>query len=927
MDTKPTGTVTFLFTDIEGSTRLWERSPEAMKTALQRHDDILRDVIEASGGTIINKTGDGCYAAFETPLAAMRAAVRVQQLLRDEPWEQTVTLRVRMAIHTGSADERDGDYFGSVVNRTARIMAAGHGGQILLSLSTYTLLRAVAAPSGDSAGSFHVTFRDLGEHRLRDLAEPERIFQIVLDGLVSDFPPLRTLSNRPNNLPGQPNPLVGRGRDVQLVRELLLRDDVRLVTLTGSPGVGKTRLGLEVARTLLDPYEDGVFLVSFDSTGGTADVPWLIMKTLDLEASGDSPSLQRLKERLRDKRMLLVLDSFERVVDAAPLVGELLDAARRLKILVCSRALLRIYGERVFPLSPLALPLVDARPAPAELEQVESVRLFLQRARDHKPDFTLTPANAAAVAAICGRLDGLPLALELAAARVRLLTPEAILARLSMRLRFLTRGARDLPERHQSLRRAIDWSHDLLETEERRLFRRLSLFAGGFTLDAAEALSEGDEKLEFDVLASIESLVEQSLLQLTAATGDEPRFTMLETMREYALERLWESGEAVQTKHSHACYFLQVAEEAAPRLRVSEQLEWLARLDAERENLYAALTYARDGANSEVELRLVTALSWYWHLRGMLDKGLRHLEEALAQPGAADQPAHIRAPARSRAGLFAMLQGALPQAREYLEESIVLYRQFEDPRGLGFALCALAIVLQFLGQCGDARDHLEEAESLFESTGDLWVRGWASLTRGFVLLREEDLEGARAAHEQSLETFRTVGDTWFTATSLNNLADVIRAQGDYVPAGVLYRESLALFHDIGSKRDQAAVLRNLGHVAFCRGSYLRAEEHFEESLRWHAEIGNREGITECIAAFAMVAAARGDLKRGARLLGAAHALREVHSALLWPAALAGYTQTLETVRAGMGARAFQEEWAEGRTLLLEQAVAYALSRK
>ena len=536
----PTGTVTFLFTDIEGSTTRWEQHREAMQAALARHDAILRQAIEAHGGQVFKTVGDAFYAVFATAPDALQAAITAQQTLQAEPWPEALApVLVRMALHTGAAEQREGDYFGPPLNRIARLLAAGHGGQILLSMATHGLIRDQRPPG--------VELRDLGEHRLKDLTMPEHIFQVVAPTLPSGFPPLKTLDVRPSNLPMQRSPLIGREREVAAVAALLRRDDVGLVTLLGPGGVGKTRLSLQVAVDLLDDFKDGVWFVNLAPITDPALVPSTIAQTLGVKEAGGEPLPETLKAYLREKRLLLLLDNFEQVVAAAPLVADLLASARHLKVLITSREVLHLYGEHEYPVPPLALPDLKHLPPLDYLSQYAAVALFIQRAQAIKPDFQVTNANAPAVAEICARLDGLPLAIELAAVRVRLFPPEALLGRLEHRLKALAGGARDLPARQQTLRGTIDWSYQLLDPAEQTLFARLGVFVGGCTLEAAEAVCNPDGALPLEVLDALTSLVDKSLLRQhgdrTSTLDSEPRFGMFETVREYALERLAASGE------------------------------------------------------------------------------------------------------------------------------------------------------------------------------------------------------------------------------------------------------------------------------------------------------------------------------------------------------------------------------------------------
>src|ERR671910_193422 len=554
MSSLPTGTVTFLFTDIEGSTAMWERSPQAMQRALARHDEILRRAIEERGGNVFKTVGDAFCCAFWTATDALDAALEIQRTLFDEKWQETGPLMVRMALHTGAAEERDGDYFGPPVNRVARLLSAAHGGQVLLSLPAQELVRD-QLPAGTS-------LRDLGEHSLKDLFRPERVFQLVSLDLPSVFPPLRTLDAYRNNLPLQPTPLIGREKEIAEVCDLLSHDETRLLTLTGPGGTGKTRLALQAAADLLDDFPDGTFFAPLATLTEAELLIPAVAETLGVKETGEQPLDETLKDYLGERRLLLVLDNFEQVLEAAPAVTELLAVTPDLKVLVTSRAPLRLYGEKDYAVPPLSIPDVRHLPDLKTLSQYEAVRLFIERAKSTKVDFEVTDESAPAVAEICVRLDGLPLAIELAAARIKMLPPRAMLQRLSSRLKLLTGGARDLPERQRTLRGAIEWSFALLDEGERTLFGRLAVFSGGRTLEAIEAICDAEGDLPVDTFDGVSSLVDKSLLRQEEGPGGEPRFVMLETVHEFAREKLQESGEAEQIKRAHAQYFLTLAEEA-----------------------------------------------------------------------------------------------------------------------------------------------------------------------------------------------------------------------------------------------------------------------------------------------------------------------------------------------------------------------------
>ncbi|CAA9576383.1 MAG: Transcriptional regulator, AfsR family, partial [uncultured Thermomicrobiales bacterium] len=641
----PTGTVVFLFTDVEGSTARWERDRPTMAAAVDRHLALLRQAVAAHGGVPFKTVGDAVQAAFPSAPRAVAAALDAQRALLAEDWSAVGGLPVRMALHAGeAAPDGRGDYLAPTLNRLARLLSTGHGGQVLLSQAVQQLARG-ALPEG-------AALRDLGEHRLRDLLEPERVFQLLHPELPEAFPPLRSLAGRPHNLPMQPTPFLGREREVAEVTGLLRRGEARLLTLAGPGGVGKTHLALAAAAELLDAFPDGAWFVDLAPLADPALVPTAVATALGLREAGGRPPADAAANHLRDKAALLVLDNWEHLLGAAPFVADLLAACPRLAVLATSRAPLRLRGEREHPVGPLALadPAADA----AALAGSEAVALFVERARAVKPGFALDETNAVAVAGIVRRLDGLPLAIELAAARVRVLAPPALLARLDRALPLLTSGPRDAPARQRTLRDAIAWSHGLLSPDERDLFRRLAVFVGGFTLEATEAVA--DLGGELDALGGLEGLAEDSLLRPAEGPGGEPRFTMLATVREFAREQLEASGEAAVAHGRHAAFFTVLAESAAPELTGPDQGAWLARLEAEHDNLRAALVWA-EGHEPESCLRLAGALWRFWYARGHLAEGLRRLEAAVAR--ADGRPADACARALLGAGVLADLQGDL----------------------------------------------------------------------------------------------------------------------------------------------------------------------------------------------------------------------------------------------------------------------------
>jgi predicted ATPase/class 3 adenylate cyclase/Tfp pilus assembly protein PilF len=909
----PTAQVTLLFTDIEGSAALWDRDEARMSQALARHDALARSAVNRYGGNVVKTTGDGMLAVFDDASAALTATLELQQALRDMALTTDSPLRVRCGLHRGVVEHRDSDYFGSTVNRAARIMSAAHGGQVLLS-------QAVADSVRDRL-PVQASLRDLGRVRLRDLATPECIYQAVHPRLRVEFPALRSLETTPNNLTLQPTTFVGRNKELAELERLCAT--TRLLTLTGAGGCGKTRLGLQLAADLLESFPDGVWLVELAPLSNPDLVPRTMATVLGLEEQPGKPITSTLVEHLKDRQVLLVIDNCEHLLHACAMLSDLLlRGCPHLTILASSREALGIAGEQTYRVPSLSLPALKEIHTPASVASFEALQLFVERCLNVRPAFRVTPENVATLVSICHRLDGIPLAIELAAARVRSLTVEEINARLDHRFRLLTGGSRTALPRQQTLRSLIDWSYDLLQEPEKALLQRLSVFAGGWTLEAAERICAGDQVEDGEVLDLLTSLIDKSLVAVERSDV-RLRYRLLETVRQYARERLVESGGAEEVREHHRDYFLALAEEADKKLLGAEQADWLRSFEEEHDNLRLALEWSHAEAHAQEDLRLCGAMHRFWFTRGHSTEGRQWCARILAK-GVPAEPTVEYANVVNAAGSLAWHQTDFPAARTLLEQSLVLARALDDR-------CGLARTLNNLGNLAIEQGDYPAAQALYEESLALSCelqdrRGAASVlgNLGMVAHERGDLAAAQARAQESLELSREVGDRGRVAHALNMLGSIACDQGDLATARELSQDGLAIGRDLGDLDCIATSLKNLGVVAALRGEFDDARPLYREAVAIRHEMGDRVWLARTLDLVAALGAAQGDPRSAARTWGAAERLREEAGSPISPNDRPRIDRYTAMARAAIDhGDAFDQAWQQGRDMSLNEAIALA----
>ena len=880
MSDLPHGTVTLLFSDVEGSTRHLLRLGERYPAVLARHRELLTAAIQSQRGVLVDTQGDGSFAAFPTAHGAIMAAVAAQHALAAEPWPDDEPVLIRIGIHTGEPMLSGDSYTGLDVHRAARVCTAAHGGQVLLSEATRDLaLDAVP----DTIG-----FLDLGRHVLKDLPDPERLIQIVGPGLPADFPAPRAVGALMSFL-GNRQPLIGRERELQASRELILRDHVNLVSLTGPGGTGKTTLAIHLAASLMSVFPEGVHFVPLAALTDPHLVPGAVARALGVQEMMGRPIADVLRDAIGTRSLLLILDNFEHLFPAVPFVADLVESCPRLKVVVTSRELLRLSREYELPIPPLELPPLRTETVD-QIARNDAVRLFLARAESARPGFRLTGETAPVVSEICRRLDGLPLALELAAARVRMLTPQALLTRLDRRLPLLIDGPRDRPARQRTLRDTIGWSYGLLDGNEQYVFRTLGVFVGGCTLESAEAVCQPPDTT-VDVLNALGSLVDKNLVRQEVVDG-EPRFSLLETIREFAQEQLEASATGPDVRRRHASYYLAFAETADPLLIGPDQVTWLDRLEQDYGNLIAALGWSRDtrasgetiqeGVSAAMGgLRLAGALHWFWQLRGHVSEGRHWLTEVLTwDVGEGSRPERARA--LHPAGVLAWIQGDYIAARDLLNRCAAVAEHVSDPITLGRCLTYRAVVEAYLYEEGLIEDKL-----------------------------------ADRTIEQSLDALKGTTDAWGLAHAQSTYGTILRNNGEHLRAAQVIRDAIALAQTTGDRYLLATCLPKLANTLAELGDFASAEALFLQELDDLTGFHDDWLPARCMQFLAGLASRRGDQRRAALLLGAADATMESVMAHRVPREARTYERVTATARGALGDAAFNEAYRRGRAISID----------
>lgn len=915
----PNDTVTFLMTDVENSTETWEHSREEMRLAILRHDLVAEEIIKQNSGNLLKHRGEGdsLFVVFSRAHNALHAAVAMQRAFENEAWPGGIKIRVRMSLHSGVADLRDGDYYGPVVNRCARLRGIGHGGQTLLSQAAAQLVRE-DLPDG-------VTLQDLGEHRLKNLVHAERVFQAHHPDLPSVFPPLRSINSPDNNLPTQLTHFIGRAQEQTDVMDLL--SSSRLLTFVGVGGIGKTRLAIEVGSRAREGFGDGAWFVDLARISDPSLVPFAIAEALSIKETALESLEETLVAALRERSMLLLLDNCEHLILAcSSVVDRLLKGCPGLKVLATSRNALEVSGETIWAMSPLSFPDVAVTAAMDlnEISQNEAVRLFLDRAQNISPKFSLTKKNVSAVVSICSRVGGLPLALELAAARVHIMQPADIDRRLFDLMENNTAVA---PGRHRSLQTLMQWSYDSLQPDEQSLFRRLAVFTGGWSLEGAEAVCSGDGILQRNVMGLLLRLASASLV-VTNSIEDEviTHYRLLEVVHVFATEQLVNTGEDPLWRQAHCDYFLKLAEAAEGYLDGPQQGEYLEGLERNHSNLRAAMRWSTDPT---IRMRYAAALWRFWLARSYLSEGRRWLEDALADSSDSNSNSGsvLSAKVLNGLGVLASSQGDYAKAQQYLEVAIDLFRTHGDELGLADAQTNLGSIFRDKGEWELALHCYEQSLTIWEQSNNRRGIAGASNNVGMILRDRKQFAEAEKHFLRSLQVYEELEDGFRIGIMYNNLGSIAHELGRHEEARDKLRSSLSCFQALNNRHISAILLYNLGELEKRLGGLQDAMPLYKESLKLRREIGDRSGSALVIGSIATAAFMRGDQIAAARLYAAADLIHRETGRAYPELEREDYEVRLQALSSGLGEARFASDWQAGTQLTFDQAVDYAISQQ
>jgi predicted ATPase/class 3 adenylate cyclase len=930
MSSLPNGTVTFLFTDIEGSTKLSQEFPDEISDLFARHNEILSQSINNHDGFLFQIIGDAFCAAFHNGTDALYAALEAQRLLLNENWA-TASIKVRMGIHTGAAQLREegakeGSYSGyATMALTQRIMSAGHGGQILFSQSAQEKLNNALPPE--------VELRDMGERRFKNIMKPERIFQLIVPDLPSEFPPLNTLESFNHNLPAQLTSFIGRDRELKEVMKHVAEN--RIVTLTGSGGAGKTRLSLQAGTECLGQFSNGVWFTELAPVADPGLIPQSLLAIFNLREGAHRAPLEVLIDYLRTRELLLILDNCEHLITSCARISEsLLQACPQLKILATSREALGIAGEMSYRVPSLTILDPNHLPDVESLLEVDSIRLFVERAVSVRSDFELDSDNASFIAQACSRLDGIPLAIELAAARVKVLTPEQIVSRLDDRFHLLTSGSRTALPRQQTLQAMIDWSYSLLTEQEKSLFRRLSVFIGGWTLEAAESVCSDEEPggiLPHDILDLLTRLVDKSLVATDEVMG-ETRYRRLETIRQYSREKFLETDEVESIRNWHLNFYVRFAESAEQGMKSRDQIVWGNRMNVEQDNLRAALEWGFK-RNPHSALRIVGAANLFWTAGGYSAEGFRwtqralELVEKLSPPEDIIPEQQIVARAKALQGLTRLYlsRGDNANAKRVAEESVALFRQSQDKRGLAFALVILAYPLEFLGERTQAEAVLLESNSIARAEEDTYVicRSLNILARVTIDLYH-DLEMSKRYVEEAYQLAREAGLRYQEAQSLEILGFMASDSYGIMEARLYFQESVRVYDEVGATFNVILEKSNLAHLERRIGNYTSALDYYRETILAFRDMGQNGAVAHQLECFGFIAIEQDQKDRALQLFAAANALREKAGTPMRPEEKAYFDRQLMRLHEKMESPTLEWIWTKGHSLSMDRAINMAI---